>query len=155
MAWAALGATHWSVPHVNGAGSNLLFVADEILPARASLSHRSETAGYLHVLDISNLASPREVANYAVAGSGIRAMWAAGDTLYLAAHGSGVRALDVSGALRGPIRGREIGWFPLGGDASLVPGVPYAWDVAVHNGLVYASDANSGVWIARVEPAAP
>jgi hypothetical protein len=130
-------------------------VADEILPSRMDLSRRLETAGYLHVLDVSDPGVPREVAHYAYAGSGIRAMEISGDTLYLAAHGGGVRALDVSGSLRGALREREIGFFTMGGEPSLAPGIPYAWDVAVHNGLVYATDANSGLWIARPVPAAP
>lgn len=149
------GNTHWVLPHTNAAGAKLLFVADEILPGRMDLSRRLETAGYLHVLDVSDPGVPREVAHYAYAGSGIRAMEISGDTLYLAAHGGGVRALDVSGSLRGALREREIGFFSMGGEPSLAPGIPYAWDVAVHNGLVYATDANSGLWIARPVPVAP
>jgi hypothetical protein len=143
------GNTHWSVPHTNAAGEKLLFVADEILPVGANLSRRTETAGYLHVLDVSNPASPREVAHYVHPGAGIRAMGVHGDTLLLAAHGSGVRAVDVSGSPRGAIRDRELGFFSMGEAPSMAPGVQYAWDVAAHNGLVFATDANSGLWIAR------
>jgi hypothetical protein len=146
------GRTHWSVPYNGPDGRHMLFVADEIIPSGASLSRRVETAGYLHVVDISNPSNPREVAHHAIPGSGIRAMWMQGDTLLLAAHGAGVRAMQVSGDLRGAIRDRELGWFALGDSASLVPGVPYAWDVAGHNGLVFATDANSGLWIARPAP---
>jgi hypothetical protein len=143
------GNTHWVVPHTTATGEKLLFVADEILPYGSNLSRRSETAGYLHVLDVSNPAAPRELAYYAYPGSGIRALYVTGDTLLVAAHGAGVRAVDVRAPLRGAIRDREIGFFSVGDEPNLVDGVPYAWDVTMHNGLVFATDANSGLYIAR------
>jgi hypothetical protein len=65
-----------------------------------------------------------------------------------------VRAVDISGELRGMLRGREIAALETLDERTAVPNVPFAWAVVPHNGLVFATDFNSGLWIARVAPAA-
>ncbi len=61
----------------------------------------------------------------------------------MAWYSNGVRALDVSGELMGELdrQGREI--------ASLVyDGVnTFTWAPQLHNGLIYVSDLNSGLWV--------
>ncbi|HEX2205416.1 MAG TPA: hypothetical protein VHG91_19050 [Longimicrobium sp.] len=145
------GRTGYAYAHVNRAGRRYVFVADHILPRGADLSRPVDTGGYLHVLDLSTPETPVEVATYQVPGSGVRRVWAGGDTLYVAAYGGGVRALDVSGELRGSLRGREVAALPTADERAMVRGFPFAWDVVTHNGLVFATDFNSGLWIARLE----
>ena len=57
--------------------------------------------GDIHVVDVSNMASPREVAFYTVAGAGTHnfSMDEANGILYAAYYNGGVRALDVRGDL--------------------------------------------------------
>jgi hypothetical protein len=57
--------------------------------------------GDIHVIDVSNMASPREVAFYTVPGAGTHnfSMDEASGILYAAYYNGGVRALDVRGDL--------------------------------------------------------
>lgn len=145
------GNTGYAYAHANRAGRRYLFVADQIVPRGADLSRRVDTGGYLHVFDLSTPEAPVEVATYEVPGSGVRRVWADGDTLYVAAYGGGVRAVDVSGELRGSLREREVAALATADERAFVRDFPFAWDVVTHNGLVFATDFNSGIWIARLE----
>lgn len=147
------GNTSFALPHTNRAGRPYLFVADRIVPASADFDGEVETAGFVHVLDVSNPRYPVEVARFHVPGAGVQNLWAEGDTLYAAHLNAGVRAWDVSGDLRGDLRGREVAALRTADDAGYLPGVPYAWGVQVYRGLVYATDFNSGLWIARLAAA--
>ena len=124
--------------------------------------------GDVHVVDISNIAAPKEVAFYTVAGAGTHnfSVDEANGILYAAYYNAGVRALDVRGDLgtctpaqmstpagQGtPLcdlrkMGREIG---IG---LLNQGNPvYVWGVQYLNGAVYASDMLNGIW--KLKPAA-
>lgn len=59
--------------------------------------------GVMHVVDVSDLRNPKEVATYAVAGQTPHNFWMDGDRaiLYLAWYEKGLRVLDVSGELMG------------------------------------------------------
>jgi len=101
------------------------------------------TTGDLKVLDVSDLARPREVASYHVDGAGTHNFWMdePRQVLYLAYYNAGVVALDVSGTLSGDLRGRELARVqPGGADNTLV------WGVMLSGGRLYASDMVSGFW---------
>ena len=149
------GNTAYAFPYTNRAGKKYVFVGDQILPQGADLNRKFDTGGYIHVLDVSEPRSPVEVATYEVSGAGVHNFWIAGDTLYVAAFGAGLRAVDVSGELRGSLRGREIAALSTADPQAFVRDLPFAWGAVPHNGLLFATDFNSGLWITRVVPAAP
>ena len=148
------GNTSTAVPYAGPAGRKYVFVGDKIFPDQVDLDREIETAGYVHVVDVSRPDNPREVAYYLVPRAGVSSLWVEGDTLYAAFHNGGLRAVDVSGDLRGELRGREIAALETADGQGFRPDLPFALGVQVHDGLVYASDLNSGLWVARLVPEA-
>ena len=115
---------------------NYVFVGDEVFPATFDILGRNRipVQGIVHVVDVSDLAHPRAVANYAVPEGGSHNMWVEDDVLYMGYYSAGARVLDVSGELRGDLyrQGREI--------ARLWTGDPkgYRPEPAVHLGRATA-----------------
>jgi hypothetical protein len=58
--------------------------------------------------------------------------------------------VDLSGEVRGELHSRELAALATRDDTGYVPNLPFAWSAVAHNGLVFASDFNSGLWIARI-----
>lgn len=113
--------------------------------------------GIMHVIDAGDLTSPREVATYRVPGDTPHNFWLdeEAEILYLAWYTQGVRAVDVSGELLGELerQGREIASFVYDGTGACSSGVgTCAWAPQVHDGLVWVSDQNSGLWALRLDP---
>jgi len=142
--------------HDAASGSRYAFVGEEGGPAQVGLS----STGDIHVLDVSDLTAPREVAFYHVPGAGTHnfSVDETSGVLYAAYYNAGVRALDVRGDLgtctstqqvttgsvtRCDLRamGREIG-------RGLADGTPpvYVWGVQLSGGALYASDMLNGLW---------
>jgi hypothetical protein len=147
------GNTASVFPFTTAAGKRYLLVGDQILSQDADLNRRLETGGMVHVLNVTDPEVPTEVATYA-GQNGVHASAAAGETLYAASWNGGLRAVDLSGEIRGDLRSRELAALATGDSAAYLPNLPFAWSVVPHNGLVFASDFNSGLWIARIVPAA-
>ena len=103
----------------------------------------TSSTGDIHVVDISNLSAPVEVASYHLAGAGAHNLWVdeTNQVLYAAYYNGGVVALDVSGTLSGDLAGREISRIQPGGTGST-----YMWGVMLYNGSLYATDMLSGFW---------
>lgn len=137
-------------------GARYAFVGEESGPAQVGIS----SAGDIHVLDVSDLTAPREVAFYHVPGAGTHnfSVDETNGILYAAYYNAGVRALDVRGDLGSctPAQqvttglttrcdlgamGREIG-------RGLANGTPpvYVWGVQLSGGALYASDMLNGLW---------
>ena len=146
------GNTHYAFAYVNRAGRRYIFVGDEILPPGVDLNRRVEIGGLLHVFDATNLRSPQEVATYEVEGRGINKFWVHNDTLYVGTNNGGLRALDVSGTLRGRIHEREVAVLATGDERAYIPHLTFTWAAMPHNGLVFATDFNSGLWVTRLVP---
>ncbi|HET6638598.1 MAG TPA: hypothetical protein VFH82_07450, partial [Gemmatimonadota bacterium] len=113
--------------------------------------------GYIHVIDVSDLEHPVEVAKYEVPEAGAHNIWIDDDdeTLYLAYYQAGLRALDVSGELRGDLyaQGREIDRYDTSASEGVaLPNVPFAATVMLKDGEIYTVDLNSGLWIHRLVP---
>lgn len=147
-----IGGTHTAWRH-----RNYVFVGDEILPQgpnRAGADVPDRAWGSLHVIDISDVTKPKEVAWYELDVGGTHNFWVAGDTLYMGAFNAGFRAIDVSGELRGDLKaqGREMAHvdpvFPNG----KVPNSAFTWGVIVRDGLAYINDMNNGLTIVRLQP---
>jgi hypothetical protein len=116
----------------------------------------SSASGDIHVIDVSNLASPHEVAFYHIDGAGTHNFFMdeSRGLLYAAYYNGGVRVLDVNGDLSSCAAsqrdligrcnlaemGREVGH-------GLVDGPPvYVWGVQLAGGHLYASDMLNGIW---------
>jgi hypothetical protein len=120
------------------------------------------SSGDIHVIDVSNLSLPREVAFYHLDGAGTHnfSVDEFRGILYAAYYNGGIRALDVTGDLStcdaaaksadgrcdlGKM-GREIAH----GLADVGP--VYVWGVQYTGANVYASDMLNGIW--KLNPAA-
>lgn len=118
-----------------------------------------QTPGIMHVLDVSDLSKPMEVAWFEVSGSSPpHNFWLdeVNGVLYAAWYSEGLRAVDVTGRLLGSLdrQGREIASLKYGGAGSC-PGdqssATCTWAPQLHNGLIYLSDMNTGLWVVRLE----
>ena len=145
--------------HTAWRAGKYVFVGDEVFSATprptegGGVLGLGRAYGRLHVIDVSNLERPREVAYYEPKDGGSHNVWVAGDTLYLGHYQGGLRVLDISGELRGDLlrQGREMAHVVTGDASGVVPNAPNAWGAIYRNGLVYVPDINSGLWIVRVE----
>jgi hypothetical protein len=149
------GNTHTAVPYTNRAGNRYVFVGDEIFPVDFDVKQRDvQPGGYVHVIDVSDLENPVEVAKYEVPEAGVHNLWVEDDILYTAYYNAGLRAVDVSGDLRGDLRqqGREIAVLLTEGDAAFVEDRAFTWGPQLYEGNVFASDHNSGLWVTRLLP---
>jgi hypothetical protein len=135
---------------------NYVFVADEVFPPVVDLVTRVriKTLGRVHVVDVSDLEHPVKVADYNVQDMGSHNMWVADDVMYIGYYEGGLRVVDVGGELRGDLmaQGREIGSVWTGSPDGYRPNLPMAWGAQPHRGVIYVSDINSGLWVARIRP---
>ena len=137
-----------------------VFVGDEVFSATPSplagptMLGLGRPYGGLHVVDVSDILNPREVAYYEPKDGGAHNVWVAGDTLYLGDYQGGLRVLDISGELRGDLlrQGRQIAHVYTGDSEGQNPNSPMAWGAIYRDGRIYVPDMNSGLWIVRVEP---
>ena len=142
---------------------NYLFVGDEVFPAIFELDNRDRipVRAILHVMDVSDMKHPREVAQYEVPEGGSHNFWAANDMLYEGYYSGGARVLDISGELRGDLyrQGREIARFWTGDAKGFRPNLPFTWggqpcsvtcDSPLLNSLMYFNDIHSGLWITKL-----
>jgi hypothetical protein len=133
---------------------NYLFVGDEVFPGQFSLASRERipVRGIVHILDVSDLQNPREVATYSVPEAGSHNIWVVDDVMYMGYYNGGARAVDISGELRGELydQGREIAHFWSGDAQGYRPNLPFAWGAFPYKGLVYVNDIHTGLWITRL-----
>jgi plastocyanin len=142
---------------------NYLFVGDEVFPAIFELEDRDRipVRAICHVMDVSDIKHPREVAQYEVPEGGSHNFWAANDMLYEGYYSGGARVLDISGELRGDLyrQGREIARFWTGDAKGFRPNLPFTWggqpcsvacDSPLLNSLIYFNDIHSGLWITKL-----
>ena len=134
-----------------------VFVGDEVYAARpykGLADGNNLTFGRLHVVDVSDIAHPKEVAWYEPTDGGVHNVWVVGDTLYLGNYQGGARVLDVAGELRGDLlrQGREISWILTADSLGHRPRAPFAWGAVVRDGNIFVPDINTGLWILRLEP---
>ena len=101
----------------------------------------SASSGDIHVVDVSDLTAPVEVATFRIPGAGTHNFWMdeANQILYAAYYNGGVVALDVSGTLSGNLASREL-------DRILPGATPFFWGVQLANNSVYATDMVGGLW---------
>ena len=145
-----IGHTHTAWRH-----GRYLFVGDEIYPSDwdPDVMGPIEARGYVHVLDLTEMESPVEVARYEVPEAGAHNLWVdERDRLYVGYYQAGLRVVDVSGELRGDLyrQGREIAALRLIDEKTTVPNWPMTWGAQLFKGNVFSSDLHSGLWITRL-----
>jgi hypothetical protein len=108
----------------------------------------TSSSGDIHVVDVSDLAHPSEVAFFHLKGAGTHNFWVdeARQVLYAAYYNAGVIALDISGTLSGDLSSRLLSQVRPGGS-----GNTYTWGVQLANGSLYAIDMLSGLWQLKTE----
>ena len=138
------GNTHHAIRY-----GDYIFTGDEIFGCDDCVNG---ARGYIHVIDVSDIENPREVAYYRVPEAGSHNMWAEDGKLYIGYYGAGLRIVDISGELRGDLyrQGREIGWFMTADGAGNPPYVTATWGAQPYKGLIYASDGASGLWVVEL-----
>jgi len=101
------------------------------------------SSGDIHVVDVSDLTQPHEVAYVTIPGAGTHNFWMdeARQILYAGYYNAGVVAIDVSGTLAGDISSRIVHEVRPGG-----PGQTYVWGVQLAGTSLWASDMLSGLW---------
>jgi len=133
---------------------NYVFIGDEVFPSEFNIgSHkRIPVRGIVHVIDLTDLASPKQVATYSVPEAGSHNIWVFDDVLYMGYYNGGGRVLDVSGELRGELynQGREIARFWSGDPGGYRPNVPFAWGAYPYKGNIYVNDVHGGLWIVKL-----
>ena len=146
-------------------GRKLLFTADEDF-CKASGPGIEKGFGYMRVYDYSRAAAPRQIGEYRTPNSLGTSDQAAGDfvihnnflvgtDVYSSWYTDGVRVVDT----RDPRHPVEVAYFvPPAGDNPVKPSqrgvlsnTTQVWGVVVDemDGLIYASDMNTGLWILR------
>ncbi|MFQ5968536.1 MAG: LVIVD repeat-containing protein, partial [Acidimicrobiia bacterium] len=139
--------------HVAFRYRDYVFVGDEFLTCPDCING---PRGYIHVIDVSDIDAPNEVARFEVPEAGAHNIWVEDDLLYIAYYQGGLRVVDVSGELRGDLyaQGRQVGWFHSGGQVgeAFRPNSPMAWGPQPHKGYIFFSDHFSGLWVVQVGP---
>lgn len=103
----------------------------------------SKSSGDIHVVDVSNLYDPQEVAFFHMTGAGTHNFWVdeTNQILYAAYYNGGVVAINVSGVLSGDLANRKMAQIETGG-----AGNTYTWGVQLAGTSLYAIDMLSGLW---------
>src|SRR5260370_25674255 len=104
-------------------------------PYKGLMDGNNLTFGRMHVIDVSDITHPTEVAWYEPTDGGVHNVWVVGDTLYLGNYQGGARVLDVSGELKGDLlrQGREISWILTADSTGHRPHTPFAWGAVVRD----------------------
>jgi hypothetical protein len=156
-----IGATHSAFPYVSqsAGGKWYVFVTDEIFPYGDDSDDASmdEAAGYVHIIDFTDVAHPKEVARYQVPEAGTHNIWLQHDTLFVAYYNAGMRVVDVSGELMGNLydQGRELVRFQAYDPQGKLANAPMAWGPQPFKGHVFIADHNSGLWSVKLPERQP
>lgn len=139
--------------HVAWRYGKYLFVGDEIFPAGWDADEAIHARGYIHVLDMTDIENPVEVAKYEVPEAGAHNVWIEDDKMYVGYYQAGLRVVDISGELRGDLyaQGREIATILTTDSQTTTPNWPMAWGAQIFKGRIYSSDLNSGLWITELK----
>lgn len=154
------GSNHAAFPYKDKkTGKFYVILGDEEFPYGLDPDGRKpgRAAGYLHVIDFSDLNNPKEVAWFQVPFAGSHNYWIEDDILYAAFYNAGVRVVDLSGELLGDLnrQGREIAWIVPEDPDGYVKNAPFTWGAQPYKGHIFYSDWNSGLWSAKLEPVVP
>lgn len=143
-----IGNTHTAYRY-----KNYVFVGDEIFGCQECTNG---PRGFIHVIDVSDIEGPKEVARFEVPEAGAHNIWVEDDILYIAYYQGGLRIVDVSGELRGDLyaQGRQIAHYHSAGEEgeAIHANAPMAWGPQPFKGKIFVSDMHSGLWVVELEP---
>ena len=149
------GWNHAAFPyHDKKTGKFYVIAGDEAFPNGLNTEDGPTIpAGFLHIIDFTDLEHPVEVAKYEVPGAGSHNLWVEGDLLYVGNYNAGLRVVDLSGELMGDLfkQGREIAWFLPADAKGRIPNAPMTWGPQPHKGHVFFTDWNSGLWSVKID----
>jgi hypothetical protein len=132
--------------HVAWRTRDYVFLGDEI-------GTSDGMRGFIHIIDVSDIDNPRQVAKYDLPEAGAHNIWVEDDVLYIAYYQGGLRIVDVSGTLRGDLyrQGREIGFFrtEAAEGEGLQANSANAWGPQPFKGNLFVSDLTSGLWVVK------
>ncbi len=132
--------------HVAWRDRDYVFLGDEI-------GTSDGMRGFIHVIDVSDIENPRQVAKYDLPEAGAHNVWIEDETLYIAYYQGGLRIVDISGTLRGDLyrQGREIGFFrtEAAEGEGLQANSANAWGPQIFKGNLFVSDMTSGLWVVK------
>ena len=132
--------------HVAWRSRDYVFLGDEI-------GTSDGMRGFIHVIDVSDIENPHEVAKYDLPEAGAHNLWIEDDVMYIAYYQGGLRIVDVSGTLRGDLyrQGREIGFFrtEAAPGEGLQANSANAWGPQIFKGNLFVSDMTSGLWVVK------
>ena len=139
------GNTHHAIRY-----KNYVFLGDEIFGCSECVNG---PRGHVHVVDVTDIENPLEVATYRVPEAGAHNLWAEDDKLYVAYYQGGLRIVDISGELRGDLyrQGREIGWYMTEDAEGYSPNKTDTWGPQPYKGNIFVSDFSSGLWVVDLE----
>lgn len=154
------GSNHAAFPYKDEkTGKFYVILGDEEFPYGLDPDGRKpgRAAGFLHVIDFTDLKNPKEVAWFQVPFAGSHNFWIEDDILYAAFYNGGVRVVDLSGELLGDLnrQGREIAWIVPEDPDGYIANAPFTWGAQPHKGHIFYSDWNSGLWSAKLQPVVP
>ncbi len=149
------GRNHAAFPLMSQTADRFYVIAgDETFPSGMNQTDLTYAAGYMHIIDFTDMENPAEVARYEVPEAGTHNLWVEDDILYAAYYNGGIRVVDVSGELMGDLyrQGREIASFRPAHPDGYVPNAPFVWAPQPFKGNIFLSDFNSGLWCIKLVP---
>lgn len=152
------GANHAAFPYRSkSTGKFYVFAGDEAFPYGLNVDGDNIAAGFIHIIDFTDMENPVEVGRFEVPGAGSHNLWIEDDMLYVAFYNGGLRVVDISGELMGDLfnQGREVGWIIPGDPNGYIPNAAFTWGAQPYKGHIFFSDWNSGLWAAKLEPEKP
>lgn len=133
---------------------NYVFVGDEVFPSIFNIQskNRIPVRGIVHVIDVTDIQNPREVAGYEVPEGGAHNIWVKDDILSMGYYTGGGRIVDVSGELRGDLyrQGREMARVWTGAADGFRSNMPFAWGAQPYKDMICFVDVNTGLWIVKL-----
>ena len=153
------GWNHAAFPyHDKETGKFYVIAGDEAFPNGLNTEDGPTIpAGFLHIIDFTDLEHPVEVAKYEVPEAGSHNLWVEGDLLYVGNYNAGLRVVDLSGDLMGDLykQGREIARFLPSDVEGRIPNAPMTWGPQPYKGHIFFTDWNSGLWSVKLDKKIP
>ena len=165
------GATHEVFPYFQkSTGKVYLFLGDEIMSRQGRVWEGTNylqtftsgqggggpqtSAGYTHIIDFTDPKNPKNIAKYHQEEFGSHDIIVEDDVLYQAYYEGGVRIVDVSGELVGNLaeQRREIAVFKPYDPNGKTANAAFVANVMPWKGHILFTDANTGLWAAKLEP---
>jgi len=107
----------------------------------------------LHVIDVTDIANPRRVAEYVLPEGGAYNVWLQEDWLAMGYYGGEGRLLDVSGELAGNLarQSREVARLQIPRTPELAQVAQFTFGARMFGDLIFFNDVHTGIWITKLK----